>query len=154
MSELDQKEGSMPKNWWFWAVVLEKILESPLDCKEIQPVNPKGNRSWIFIGRTDTEAETPILCPPDRKNRLTGKDPGAGEDWRQEKGTTEDERVGWHGTLNRLDGHEFEQALGDAEEQGSLVCYIVHGVSRNLTWLSDWTTITIMQSWSTSLSFE
>ena len=87
-------------------MVLEKTLESPLDCKEIQPVNPKGNQSWIFIRKTDAEAETPILWPPDVKNRLIGKDPDAGEDWRQEKkGTTEDEMVGWH---HQLDGHEFE----------------------------------------------
>ena len=93
------------KNWCFWTVVLEKTLESPLDCKEIQPVNPKGNQSWIFIGRTDTEAETPILCPPDVKNWLIWTAPDAGKDWRwEEKGTTEDELVGWH---NQLDGHEF-----------------------------------------------
>ena len=90
----------------FWTVVLEKILESPLDCKEIQSVHPKGNQSWIFIGRTDAEAEAPILWPPDVKNWLIGKDPDAGKDWRQEeKGTTEDETVGWH---HQLDGHEFE----------------------------------------------
>ena len=88
-----------------WNVVLEKTLESPLDCKEIQPVNPKGNQSCIFIGRTNAEAETPILWPPDAKNWLTGKDPEAGKDWRQEKGMTEDEMVGWY---HRLYGHEFE----------------------------------------------
>ena len=87
-------------------MVLEKTLESPLDCKEIHPVNPKGNQSWIFIGRTDTEAETPILWPPDAKNQLIGKDPDAGKDWRwEEKGMTEDEMVGWH---HQLDGYEFE----------------------------------------------
>ena len=101
---------------------LEKTLESPLDCKEIEPVNPKGNRSWIFIGRTDAEAETPILWPPDVKNRLIGKDPDAGKDWRrEEKGMTEDEMVGWHHQLN---GHEFEQALGVGDGQGNLACYI------------------------------
>ena len=93
------------KNWHFWTVVLEKNLESPLDCKEIKPVHHKGNQSWIFIGRTDAEAETPTLRPPD-ENKLIGKDPDAGKDWRQEeKGTTEDEMVGWHHQLN---GHEFE----------------------------------------------
>ena len=97
---------------------VEKALESPLDCKEIQPVNPKGNQPWIFIGRTDAEAETPILWPPDVKNWLIVKDPDAGKDWRQEeKGMTEDEMVGWH---RRLDGHEFEQTPGDSERQGSL----------------------------------
>ena len=96
MWELDYKEGWAPKNWRFWTVVLEKTLESPLDCKEIQPVYPKGNQSWILNGRTDGEAETPILGSPD-KNWLIGKDPDAGKDWRQEKkGTAEDEMVGWH----------------------------------------------------------
>ena len=96
MWELDYKESWALKNWCFWTGVLEKTLESPLDCKEIQPVHPKGNQSWIFIGRTDAEAETPILWPPDVKNWLTEKDPDAGQDWRQEeKGTTEDEMVGW-----------------------------------------------------------
>ena len=94
------------KNWCFWTVVLEKTLENPLDCKEIQQVNPKGNQSWIFIERTDAEAETPLLWPPDAKNRLFGKYPDAGKDWRwEEKGTTEDEMAGWH---HRLNGHEFE----------------------------------------------
>ena len=104
--ELDYKESWALKNWYFWTVVLEKTLESPLDCKEIQPVRPKGNQSWIFIGRTDAEAENPILWPPDAKNWLIGKDPDAGEDWRQEKkGMTEDEMVGWRLWLNE---HEFE----------------------------------------------
>ena len=85
MWELDYKESWAPKNWCFWTVVLEKTLESPLDCKEIQPVYPKGDQSWIFIGKTDVEAETLILCPPDAKNWLTGKDPDAGKDWKQEK---------------------------------------------------------------------
>ena len=106
MWELDYKESWALKNWCFWTVVLDKTLEIPLDSKEIQPVNSKGNQSWIFIGRTDAEAETPILWPPDVKNWLSGKDPDAGEDWRQEeKGTAEDETVGWH---HQLDGHEFE----------------------------------------------
>ena len=106
------------KNWCFLTVVLEKILESPLDYKEIQPVNPIGNRSWIFIGTTDAEA--PILWPPDAKSWLIGKDPDAGKDWRQEKkGMTEDKMAGWHHQLN---GHEFEQAPGDGEGQESLTC--------------------------------
>ena len=120
MWELDYKESWAPKNWCFWTVVLEKTLESPLDCKEIQLVHSKGNQSWIFIGRTAAEAETPILWPPDEKNWLIGKDPDAGKDWRQEeKRTTEDEMVGWHRWLN---GREFERAPGDVEGQGSLVC--------------------------------
>ena len=120
MWEVDYKESWVPKNWCFWTVMLEKTLESPLDCKEIQLVHPKGNQSWIFIVRTDAEAEIPKLWPPDGKNWLIGKDPEAGKDWRQEeKGTTEDEMVGWHHWLNR---HEFEQNLGESEGQGSLVC--------------------------------
>ena len=118
---LDHKESSASKNWCFWTVVLEKTLESPLDCKEIKPVNCKGNQSWILIGRTDAEGKTPILWPPDVKNWLTGKDPDARKDWRQEKkGMTEDEVVGWH---HRLDGHEFEQAPGVGDGQGSLACW-------------------------------
>ena len=110
MWELDSKESWVPKNWCFWTVLLEKTLESPLDCKEIQPVHPKGNQSWIFIGRTDAEAETLIFWPFDGKSWLIRKEPGARKDWRQEeKGMTEDEMVGWHHWLN---GHEFEQALG------------------------------------------
>ena len=121
MWELGYKESWAPKNWCFWTVVLEKTLESPLDSKEVQPVHPKGNQSWIFIRRTDAEAETPILWPPDAKNWLIWKDPDAGKDWRwEEKGMTEDEMVEWH---HRLDGHEFEQALGVGDGQGSLVCY-------------------------------
>ena len=105
MWELDYKESWAPKNWCFWTVVLEKTLESPLDYKEIQPVHPKGAQSWVFIGRTDVEAETPILWSPDSKGWLIGKDPDAGKDWGQEeKGTTEDKMVGWHHWLN---GHEF-----------------------------------------------
>ena len=100
--------------------MLEKILESLLDCKEIKPLNPKENQSWIFIGRTDAEAEAPILWPPDAKNWLTGKDPDAGKDWRQEKRLTEDKMVGWH---HWLDGHDSEQALGVGDGQGSLACW-------------------------------
>ena len=106
MWELDDKESWEPKNLIFWTVVLEKTFESPLDCKEMKPVNPKGNQLWIFTGRTDAEAEAPILWPPDMKNWLIGKDPDARKDWRQEeKGMTEDEMVAWHHQLN---GHEFE----------------------------------------------
>ena len=105
MRELDYKESWMPKNWCFWTVMLEKTLESPTDCKEIQPVHPKGDQSWVFIGRTDVEAETPLLWPSDAKSWLIWKDPGAGKDWGQEeKGTVEDEMVGWHHQLN---GPEF-----------------------------------------------
>ena len=118
MWELDLKEGWVPKNWCFWIVVLEKTLESPLDCKEIQPVNSKGKQSWIVIGRTDAEAS--IFWPHNVKSWLIGKGLDAGKDRRQKKkGTTGDEMVGWHHWLN---GHEFEQALGDSEGQGSLVC--------------------------------
>ena len=119
MWELDYKESWVLKNWCFWTAVLEKTLESPLDCKEIQPIHPKGNQSRIFIGRTDVEAETPILWPHDTKSRLIREDPDTGKDWRQEKGTTEDEMVGWH---HRHGGHEFEQALGVGDGEGSLVC--------------------------------
>ena len=120
MWELDHKEGWALKSWCFQTVVLEKTLENPLDSKEIKSVNPKGNQSWIFIGRTDAEAEAqaPILWPPDAKSRLTGKDPDAGKDWGQEERRAEDEMVGWHHWLN---GHESEQALGDGEGQASLV---------------------------------
>ena len=120
MWELDYKESWIPKNWRFWTVVLEKTLESPLDCKEIQPVHPKGDQSWVFIGRTDVEAETLILWPPHAKSWLIGKDPDAGKDWRQEKkGMTEDEMVGWH---HRLNGHGFGWTLGVGDGQGGLVC--------------------------------
>ena len=108
------------KNWCFWTVMLEKTLESPFDCKEIKPVILKGNQSWIFIGMTGAEAETPILWPPDVKNWLVGKDPDARNDWRlEEKGTTEDEMVGWH---HRFDGSEFEHAPGVGDGQGGLAC--------------------------------
>ena len=108
------------KNWCFWTVVLGKTPESPLDCKEMQPVHSEGDQSWIFIGRTDAKAETPILWQPDAKNWLIGKDPDAVKDRRlEERGMTEDEMVGWHHQIN---GHEFEQALGDGEGQGSLAC--------------------------------
>ena len=120
MWHLDYEETWVPKNWCFWTVVLDKTLESPLDSKEIKPVHPKGNKSWLFIGRTDAEAETPILWAPDVKNWLIGKDPDAGKDWRwEEKGTTDDEMAGWH---HWFDGHEFEQASGVGDGQGGLVC--------------------------------
>ena len=118
--QLDHKESWAPKYWCFWTMVLEKILESPLDCKKIKLFNPKGNQSWIFIERTGSKAEAPILWLPDVMNWLIGKDPDAGKDWGQEeKGTTEDEIVGWHHWLDR---HEFEQALGVGDGQGSLMC--------------------------------
>ena len=124
------------KNWCFWTVVLEKTLEGPLDFKEIQPVHPKGNQSWIFIGSTDVEAEIPILWPPDAKNWLIGKDPDARKDWRwEEKGMTEDKMIGWH---HPLDGNEFEQALGVGDGLGSL-CTAIYGIAKSQTWLSDWT---------------
>ena len=120
MWELDYKETWAQKNWCFWTVVLEKTLESPLDCKEIQPVRPKGDQSRIiFIGRTDAEAETPVLSPPDAKSWLIWKDADHGKDWGQEKGMTEDEMVRWH---HRLDGHKFEQALEFGNGQGILAC--------------------------------
>ena len=119
MWELDCKESWAPKNWCFWTVVLEKTLENPLDCKEIQPVYPKGDQSWVFIGRTDVEAETPILWPPDAKNWFIGKDPDAGKDWRQVKGMTEEKMVGWH---HRLKGHGFGWTPGVGDGQGGLAC--------------------------------
>ena len=127
-------------NLWVWTVVLEKTLGSPLGCKELQQVNPRGNQSWIFIGRTDAEAETPILWPPDAKNWLIGKDSDAGKDWRQEKkGMTEDEMVGWH---HQLDGHEFEQDSGVGDGQWSLACYSPWGCKELgmiewLNWLNE-----------------
>ena len=120
MWELDNKESWVPKNWCFWTVVLEKALESPLDFKDIQPVHPKGDQSWMSIGKTDVEAETPILWPPDAKSWLIWKDPDAGKDWGQEeKGTTEDEMVGWH---HWLKGHGFGWTPGVGDGQGGLAC--------------------------------
>ena len=120
MWELDCEEGWAPKNWWFWTVVLEKTLESPLDCKEIQPVHSEGNQPWNFFGRNDAEAETLVLWPPHAKSWLIGKDSDAGRDWGQEeKGTTEDEMAGWHHWLN---GRESEWTPGVGDGQGGLEC--------------------------------
>ena len=139
MWELDHKKHWVLRNWCFWTVVLEKALESPLDFKDIKSVNPKGNQSWIFIGRTDAEAL--ILWPPDAKNWLIGKDPDARKDWRQEeKQTTEDELVGWHHWLN---GHEFEQALGVGDGQGGLAC-----CSPKSQTLSNWTELCTANCWA------
>ena len=119
MWELDYKESWALKNWCFWTMVL-KTLESLLDCKEIQPVHPKGDQSWVFTGRTDVDTETPILWPPDAKSWLTGKDSDAGKDWGQEeKGTTKDEMVG---CLHRLNGHGFRWTPGVGDGQGGLLC--------------------------------
>ena len=121
MWELDNRKSWVPKNWCFWTVMLKKTLESSLDCKEIQPVHSKGDQSWVFIGRTDAEAETPVLWPPHVKSWLIGKDPDAGKDWRwKEKGRTEDEiDGGWH---HWLDGHESEWTLAVGDGQGGLAC--------------------------------
>ena len=133
MWELDKKESWVPKNWCFWTVVLVKNLESPLDFKEIQPVHPKGNQSWMFIGRTDAEAEAPVLWPSDVNNWLIGKDPDAGKDWGQEeKGTTEDEMV-----------HAIDMSLGKLQEMVKnrrAWHAAVHGVAKSQTQLRDWTT--------------
>ena len=141
MWELDCEESWAQKNWCFWTVVLEKTLERPLDCKEIQPVHPQGDQSWVFIGRTDAEAETPILWPPDAKSWLIGKDLDAGRDWGQEeKGMTEDETAGWH---HRLNGHELEWTPGVGDRQGGLACCDSWGRKESdttvwLNWLTDW----------------
>ena len=141
MWELDQKESWEPKNWCFWTVVLEKTLENSLDCKQLKPVNPKGNQSWIFIGRTDVEAEAPIVWPPDAKNWPIGKDPDAGKDWRQEKkGETEDEMVGWHHT------DSMDMSLGklqDIVKDRGAWCVAVHGVTKSWTLLRHWIITTI-----------
>ena len=137
MWELNHKEGWALKNWCFPSVLLEKTLESPLDSKEIKPVNPRGYQHWIFTGRTHAESEAPILWPPNVKSRFTRKDPDARKDRGQEEmGATEDKMVGWHHWLN---GHEFEQTLGDSEGQGSLPCCSLwgHGESDITWWLNN-----------------
>ena len=149
MGELDYKESWVPKKWCFWTVVLENTLGSPLDCKEIQPVYPGGHQSWVFIGRTDVEAETPILWSPDAKSWLTWKDPDAGRDWGQEeKGTTEDEMAGWH---HQLDAHEFERTPGVCDGQGGLACCDSWGrkesdTTEQLNW-TEWINITFLTEW-------
>ena len=135
MCELDHKESWALKNWYFWTVVLEKTLESPLDCKEVTPVNPEGNQSWIFIGRTDAEAETPKLRPLDANNWLIWKDPDAGKDWRQEKGMTEDEMVGWITDMLGMSLSKFWELVMDREAWHA----VIHGVEKSWTWLSNWT---------------
>ena len=137
MWELDYKESWVLKNWYFWTEVLEKTLESPLNCKEIQPVHPKGDQSWVFTGRRHVEAETPVLWPPDVKSWLIWKDPDARKDWGQEeKGTTEDEMVGWH---HRLNGHEFGWTPGVGDGQGGLACCGSQRVAKSRAQLSNWT---------------
>ena len=150
MWELDYKESWVLKNWCFWTVVLEKTLESPLDCKAIQPVHPKGNQSWIFIGRTDDKAKTPILWPTDTKSWLIWKDPGAGKDWRwEEKGTAEDEMAGWHHWLH---GCESGWTPGDGDGHGRPSMLRFMG-SQIWTWLSDWTELNWMEMWHLSPLF-
>ena len=143
MWELDCEEGWAPKNWCFWTVVLEETLESPLDCKEIQPVHPKGDQSWVFIGRTDAKAETPVLWPPHAKSWLIGKDSDAGRDWGlEEKGTTEDEMSGWH---HRLEGHEFGWTLGIGDGQGGLACCDSWGHKESdMSELLNWTELKVI----------
>ena len=139
MWELDCEESWALKNWCFRTVVLEKTLESPLDCKEIQPVHPEGDQAWVFIGQTDFEAETPILWPPYVKYWLIGKDPDARRDWGQEeKGTREDEMAGWH---HRLDGHGLGR-LRELVMDREALCPVIHGVTKSRTRLSDWTELT------------
>ena len=147
MWELDYKESWAPKNWCFWTMVLEKTLDSPLDCKEIQPVHSKGDQSWVFIERTDVEAETPILWPPHAKSWLTGKDPDAGRDWGQEeKGTTKDEIVGWH---HWLDGHGFGWTLGVGDGHRHLACCNSWGPKElDTTERLNWTVLCEIRSWS------
>ena len=140
MWELEYKSW-VQKNWCFWIVLLEKTLESPLDCKEIQPIHPKGNQSWVFIGRTDVEAETPMFWPPDAKTQLIRKDPDTGKDWRQEeKGMTENEMVGWHHWLNGLSLSNLQEIARDREGKPGVLQFTG---SQSQTWLSDWTATTI-----------
>ena len=153
MWELDCKESWALKNWCFWTVVLEKTLESRLVCKEIQPVNPQGNQSWILFGRTDAEAETPILWPPDAKNWLIGIDPCSRKDWKQEKKGTEGEMVGWH---HWLDGHEFEQVLGAGDRQDCMLQSmglqrVGHDWATELNWFCPTETDLLWGSWTWKL---
>ena len=138
MWELDCEESWVLKNWCFWTVVLEKTLESPLDCKEIQPVHSEWDQSWVFLGRNDAKAETPVFWPPHAKSWLIGKDSDAGRDWGQEeKGMTEDEMAGWH---HQLDGHEFEWTPGVDDGQGGLACCNSWGRKEpNMTEWLNWT---------------
>ena len=149
MWELDYKEGWVPKNWCFWTVVLEKTLESSLDGKEIQPVHSKGDQPWVFFGRNDAKAETPVLWPPHVKSWLIGKGSDAGRDWGQvEKGTTEDEMAGWH---HRFDGCEFEWTLGDGDGQGGLACCDSWGHKElDMTERLNWTELSVYMSIPTS----
>ena len=143
MWQLNHKEGWVSKNWYFRTVVLEKTLKSPLDGKKIKPVNPKGNHPWIFVGRTDVEAEASILWPLDAKSQLIAKDPDAGKDWRQEeKGMTENETGGWH---HWLDGREFEQVSELVTDREAWHA-VVHGVAKSRTRLSDWTELNVHYS--------
>ena len=148
MWELDYKESWALKNWCFWTVVLEKTLESPLDCKEIQLVHPKGDQFWVFIGGTDAKAETPILWPPHAKSWLIGKDSNAGRIWGQEKGTTEDEMAWWH---HQLDGDEFAWTLGIGDGQGHLACCDSWGCKESdMTEQLNWTELMGPDPWSSS----
>ena len=136
MWELDCEEGWVPKNWCFWTVVLEKTLESPLDCKKIQPAHSEGDQPWDFFGRNDAKAETPVLWPPHTKSWLIGKDPVAGRDWGQdEKGMTEDEMAGWHHWLEAVSLSELRELVMDREAWHA----VIHGVAKSQTRLSDWT---------------
>ena len=152
MWELDCEESWVPKNSCFWTVVLEKTLENPLDCKEIQPVHPKGYQPWVFIGRTDAKAETPILWPPHANSWLIGKDPDARRDWGQEeKGTTEDEMGGWH---HRLDGRESEWTPGVGDGQGRLACCDSWGRKElDTTERLNWTELNWILGWHSRSDF-
>ena len=152
MWELDCEESWAVKNWCFWTVVLEKTLESPLDCKEIQPVHSKGDQSWVFIVRSDAKAETPILWPPPAKSWLIGKDSDAGRDWGQEeKGTTKNEMAGWH---HRLDGHEFEWPPGAGDGQGGLACCDSWGCKESdMTERLNWTELNCLLTSQSNRSF-
>ena len=150
MDVLDYKESWVPKNWCFWTVVLEKTLEGPLDCKDIQPVNPKGNQSWIFIGRTDAEAEMQILWPPHAKSWLIGKDPDPGRDWGQEKGVTEDEMAGWH---HRLHGHGFGWTPGVVMDREAWHAAIQRVTKSDMTEWLNWTKYQKRYKWEKSISY-